>query len=109
MGSTHQDYKLNLGIFLSKEIKNHLGGGNIQLTSFVPSNLRQPYPGSINPTSGQAFQYNAPFQGGILNQPTNFGYLAQKPPPLNLIGPSNYLQTAYGPTGIPTRLPPQNY
>jgi hypothetical protein len=26
-----------------------------------------------------------------------------------LTGPSNYLQTAYGPTGIPTGLPPQNY
>jgi hypothetical protein len=35
--------------------------------------------------------------------------LTQNPPPLNLIGPSNYLQTSYGPIGIPTRLPPQNY
>jgi hypothetical protein len=31
------------------------------------------------------------------------------PPQLNLSGLYNYLQTAYGPTGIPTRLPPQNY
>jgi hypothetical protein len=30
-------------------------------------------------------------------------------PQLNFTGPSNYLQNAYGPTGIPTGLPPQNY
>jgi hypothetical protein len=37
------------------------------------------------------------------------GYLPQNPPQPNLLGLSNYLQTAYGPTGIPTRLPPHNY
>jgi hypothetical protein len=30
--------------------KQHHGGKNPQLNSFVPRNLRKPYPGSINPT-----------------------------------------------------------
>ena len=37
------------------------------------------------------------------------GYVPQNPPQLNLSGFSPYLQTAYGPTGIPTEIPPQNY
>jgi hypothetical protein len=45
----------------------------------------------------------------IPNQPTHVGYLTQNPSQLNLTRPSNYLQTAYGPSSIPTRLPPQNY
>jgi hypothetical protein len=63
----------------------------------------------MNPTWGHGFQSNAPFQGRFSNQPTHVGYLTQNPPPQNLSGLSNYLQTSYGPTGIPTRLPPQNY
>jgi hypothetical protein len=63
----------------------------------------------LNPTWGQNFQSNVPFQGNIPNQPNPVGYLPQNPPQLNLSGLSNYLQTAYGPTGIPMGLPPQNY
>jgi hypothetical protein len=63
----------------------------------------------MNPTWGQNFQSNAPFQGRLPNQPTHVGYLTQNPPPLNFPGLYNYLQTSYGPTDIPTRLPPQNY
>jgi hypothetical protein len=37
------------------------------------------------------------------------GYMSQNPPQPSLSGLSNYLQTAYGPTGIPMGLPPQNY
>ena len=37
------------------------------------------------------------------------GYVAQNPPQSNLSGLSPYLQIAYGPTGIPTGFPPQNY
>jgi hypothetical protein len=48
----------------------------------------------MNPTWGQNFQSNVPFQGNIPN-------INQNPPQLNLSGLSNYLQTAYGPTGIP--------
>jgi hypothetical protein len=59
----------------------------------------------MNPTWGQNFQSNVPFQGNIPNQPNP----NQNPPQPNLSGLSNYLQTAYGPTGIPTGLPPQNY
>jgi hypothetical protein len=101
MGIIHLDYKLNLGISLSKEINNS--------GSFLPSNSGQPYPGSVNPTWGQYFQYNAPFQSGIPNQPKNVGYLTQNPPPPNLTGPSNYLQTSHGPNIIPMRLSPQSY
>jgi hypothetical protein len=46
------------------------------------------------------------------NQHVNVGYLPQNPPLSNLTGPSNYnplLQMTYGPTGIPTGLPPQSY
>jgi hypothetical protein len=43
------------------------------------------------------------------NQHTNVGYLIQNPPQPSLTGPSKFLQTAFGPTGIPTELPPQNY
>jgi hypothetical protein len=78
------------------------GGKHPQVNSFVPPNLGQPYPGSMNPTWGQNFQSNVPFQGNIPN-------INQNPPQPNLSGLSNYLQTAYGPTGIPTGLPPQNY
>jgi hypothetical protein len=63
----------------------------------------------LNPTWGQNFQSNVPFQGNIPNQPNPVGYMPQNPPQPNLSGLSNYLQTAYGPTGIPTGLPPQNY
>jgi hypothetical protein len=80
-----------------------------QVNSFVPLNPGKPYPGSMNPTWGQGFKYNAPSQGSLPNQPTQVGYLTQNPPTPNLIGPSNYLQTAYDPTGIPTGPPPQNY
>jgi hypothetical protein len=85
------------------------GGKTLQVNSFVPPNLRQPYPGSMNPTWGQGFQSNDPFQGNIPNQPAHVGYVTQNLPPPNLIGPSIYLQTTYGPIGIPTVLPPQNY
>jgi hypothetical protein len=35
------------------------GGKTPQVNSFVPPNPEQPYPGSVNPTWGQDFQYNA--------------------------------------------------
>jgi hypothetical protein len=38
----------------------------------------------MNPTWGQGFQYNAPSQGSLPNQPTQVGYLTQNPPPPNL-------------------------
>jgi hypothetical protein len=84
-------------------------GGKPPQVNFVPPNLGKPYVGFMNPTWGQDFQSNDPSQGILPNQPTQVDYLTQNPPPLNLTEPSNYLQTAYGPTGIPTRLPTQNY
>jgi hypothetical protein len=63
----------------------------------------------MNPTCGQNFQSNVHFQGKILNQPNLVVYLNQNPPQPNLLGLSNYLHTAYGPTGLPTGLPPQKY
>jgi hypothetical protein len=44
-------------------------GKHPQVNSFVPPNLGQPYPGSMNPTWGQNFQSNVPFQGNIPNKP----------------------------------------
>jgi hypothetical protein len=86
------------------------GGETPQVNSFVPPNPKKPYPRSVNPTWGQHFQSNALLQGSIPNHPTHVGYLTQNPSQKNLTGPSNYLQTAYGPIGgIPIGLPPQNY
>jgi hypothetical protein len=85
------------------------GGGNPQVKYFVPPNLVQLYPGSLNPTWGQKFQSNVPFQGNTYNQPNPVGYLPQNPPQLNLSGLSNYLQTFYGLTRIPMVLPPHTY
>ena len=85
-----------------QESQQPSGGKHPQVNSFVPPNLGQPYPGSMNPTWGQNFQSIVPFQGNIHN-------MNQNPPQLNLSRLSNYLQTSYGPTSIPTRLPPQNY
>jgi hypothetical protein len=84
-------------------------GKHLQVNFFVPPSLGQPYPGSMNPSWGQNFQYNVPFQGSLPNQPTLVGYLTQNPPPPNFTGLANYLHTSYGPTSIPTRLPPQKY
>jgi hypothetical protein len=77
-------------------------GKQSQVNSFVPPNLGQPYLGSMNPTWGQNFQPNVLFQGNIPN-------IDQNPPQPNLSGHSYYLQTTYGPTGIPMGLPHQNY
>jgi hypothetical protein len=85
------------------------GGKTPQMNSFVLSYHRKPFPDTVNPTWGQDFQSNAPFQGDLPNQQDNVGYLTQNPFQLNLTGLCNYLQTTYGPTGIPTGLPPQNY
>jgi hypothetical protein len=63
----------------------------------------------MNPTWGQHFLSNAPFQGSIPNQPTPIVYSTQNPPQPNFSGLSKYLHIAYGPTGIPTGLPPENY
>jgi hypothetical protein len=86
-----------------------VGGKHPQVNSFVPPNLGQLYLGSLNPAWGLNVQSSVPFQGNISNQPNPMGYMPPNPPQPNLSGLSNYLQTAYGPTGIPTGLPPQNY
>jgi hypothetical protein len=80
-----------------------------QVNAFVPPSLGQPYPGSMNPTWGPNLQSSAPFQGSLLNQPTSVGYAVSNPPQPNLSRLYNYLQTTYGPTGIPMGLPPQNH
>jgi hypothetical protein len=85
------------------------GGQHPQVNSFVLPNLGQPYLSYLNPTWGQNFQSNVPFQGNIPNQPNPMGYLPQNPPQMNLSGLFNYLQTADGPTGLPMGIPPQNY
>jgi hypothetical protein len=63
----------------------------------------------MNPTWGKHFLSNAPFQGSVPNQPTPIVYSTQNPPQPNFSGLSKYLHIAYGPTGIPTKQPPQNY
>jgi hypothetical protein len=84
------------------------GGKQPQVSSFIPPSSGQSYLGSSNPIWGSNVQSSVPFQGNIPNQYNPMGYM----PPhtrLNLLGPSPHMQTAYGPTGIPTGLPPQSH
>jgi hypothetical protein len=85
------------------------GGKQPQVNSFVPPHSGQPYPGSLNPTWGPNVHSSVPFQGNISNQPNPMGYMPPNPPRQNLSGLSTYMQTAYGPTGIPMGLPPQSH
>jgi hypothetical protein len=80
-----------------------------QVNYFVTPNLGELYPGSLNPTWILNVQPNVPFQGNISNQSKTMGYVTQNPPQLNLSRLSPCFQTGYGPTGIPTGLPPKNY
>jgi hypothetical protein len=68
----------------------------------VPT-IGQPYPGIPNPIWGTNAQTHVPTQG--YNPPS---YYPLQPPP-NQPGSSYYGQTAYGPTGLPTGLPPQSH
>jgi hypothetical protein len=78
------------------------GGKQPQVNYFELPNLGQPYPGSLNPTWGQGIQSSAPYQGNPSSQPKLAVYMSQNPSQSSLLGLSNYLQTSYGPTGIPT-------
>jgi hypothetical protein len=72
----------------------------------VPT-VGQPYPGITNPIwgSGQTTQPQVPTQTQGHNP---WGYYLIQPPP-NQPGSSLYGQTAYGPTGLLTGLPPQSH
>jgi hypothetical protein len=72
----------------------------------VPT-VGQPYPGITNPIwgSGQTTQPQVPTQTQGQNP---WGYYPIQPPP-NQPGSSLHGQTAYGPTGLPTGLPPQSH
>jgi hypothetical protein len=67
----------------------------------------QPYPGVTNPIwgSGQTTQPQVPTQTQGHNP---WGYYPIQPPQ-NQPGSSLWGQTAYGPTGLPTGLPPQSH
>jgi hypothetical protein len=56
-----------------------------------------------NPIWGSNTQPHAPVQG---YNPMNYFPPHQQ---LNLPKPSHYMQTTYGPIGLPTRLPPQSH
>jgi hypothetical protein len=83
-------------------------GKHPRVSSFIPPSFGQPYLGSLNPTWGLNVHYSIPFQGNIPNQHNPMGYMPPNPR-LNLPGPSPYMQTTYGPTGIPTGFPPQSH
>jgi hypothetical protein len=72
----------------------------------VPA-VGQPYPGVTNPIwgSSQTTQPQVPTQTQGYNP---WGYYPIRPP-LNQLGSSLYGQSAYGPTGFPTGLPPQSH
>jgi hypothetical protein len=72
----------------------------------VPT-IGQPYPGIPNPIWGQG--QNAQPQVPTQTQGYHpWNYYPLQPPP-NQQGSSHYGQTAYGPTGLPTGLPPQSH
>jgi hypothetical protein len=72
----------------------------------VPT-IGQPYPGIPNPIWGQG--HNAQTQ--VPNQTQGYNPWNYYPlqPPLNPSRSSHYGQTAYGPIGFPTGLPPQSH
>jgi hypothetical protein len=75
-----------------------IGGEQPQANSVIPPSIGQPYPGTSNPIWGSHAQPHAPIQR---YNPVNYWPPHQQP---NLPGSSHYMQTAYGPTGLPTRL-----
>jgi hypothetical protein len=79
------------------------GGQQFPAASVIPPSVGQPYPGSFNPIWGVNAQTQAPVPGY-----NPMSYYPLQPPP-NLPGSSHYMQTAYGPTGLPTGLPPQSH
>jgi hypothetical protein len=84
------------------------GGKQTQARSFIPPSTSQPYPGTSNPIWGSNAQPHTPVQWNNPNQYNPINYLPPHPQP-NLPGSSHYMQTAYGPTGIPIGLPPQSH
>jgi hypothetical protein len=79
------------------------GGQQFPAVFVLPPSMGQPYPGLFNPIWGANAQTQAPVLGYI---PMSY-YPLQKPP--NMPGYSHYMQTAYGRTGFPTGIPPQNH
>jgi hypothetical protein len=79
------------------------GGKQLPATSVIPPSIGQPFPGTSNPIWGSNAQTQVPVQG---YNPMSYFPPQQLP---NLPGSSHYMQTAYGPTGFPTRLPPQSH
>jgi hypothetical protein len=79
------------------------GGKQLPTASVIPPSIGQPYPGTSNPIWGSNAQTHVPVQGY-----NPMSYFPLQPPP-NLPGSSHYMQTAYGPTGLPMGLPPQSH
>jgi hypothetical protein len=80
-----------------------IGGQQPQASSVIPPSTGQPYPSMSNPIWGSNVPSHAPIQG---YNPMNYLLPHQQP---NLTRSSHYVQTAYGPTGLPTGLPPQSH
>jgi hypothetical protein len=72
-------------------------------SSVIPPGTCQPYPSTSNPIWDSNAQPHAPIQGY-----NPMSYLPPQQPP-NLPGSSHYMQTTYGPTGLPMGLPPQSH
>jgi hypothetical protein len=78
-------------------------GKQPQVSFVVPPSTGQPYPRTSNPIWGLNAQAHTPVQG---YNPMNYLPPHQQ---LNLPKYLHYMKTAYGPTGLPTRLPPQSH
>jgi hypothetical protein len=99
-----QNIPLELAQYWTQLLQNfpHNVGGQQD----VPT-VGQPYPGVTNPIwgSGQTTQPQVPTQTQGYNP---WGYYPIRPPQ-SQPGPSLYGQSAYGPTGLSTGLPPQSH
>jgi hypothetical protein len=85
-----------------------IGGQQPKASSFIPPSTGKPYPGTSNPIWGSNAQPHTLVQGNNPNQYNPINYLPPHQQP-NLLGSSHYMQTAYGPIGIPTGLPLQSH
>jgi hypothetical protein len=110
MGGTTPPYGQNippsLAQYWNQLIQNppqSTGGQQFPAASVTPPSMGQPYPGSFNPIWGANAQTQTPVLGY-----TPMSYYPLQPP-LNMPGSSHYMQTTYGPTGLPIGLPPQSH
>jgi hypothetical protein len=110
MGGLNPHYGQNIPLSLAQywnQLIQHppqsTGGQQFPAAFVIPPSMGQPYLGTFNPIWGSNAQTHVPIPGY-----NPMSYYPLQPPP-NLPRSSHYMQTAYGPTGLPTGIPPQSH